>query len=82
MTGKYTVIMSDFNSEVGMDTNSYENVGKFGEGTRNGVGQVAQVARRLAAGWTARVRSRVSEGWRFFFTPSCPDWPWGPLNLL
>ena len=46
------------------------------------VGQVAQAARRLAAGWTARVRSRVSEGCRFFFTPSCPDWPWGPLDLL
>ena len=45
-------------------------------------GQVAQAARRLAAGWTARVRSRVSEGCRFFFAPSCPDWPWGPLNLL
>ena len=30
----------------------------------------------------AQVRSRVSEEWRFFFTPSCPDWPWGPLNLL
>ena len=33
------------------------------------VGQVAQAARRLAMGWTAR----VSEGWRFFFAPSCPD---------
>ena len=51
-------------------------------GYRRYVGQVAQAARRLATGWTARVRSRVSEGWRFFFTPSCPDWPWGPLNLL
>ena len=29
-------------------------------------GQVAQAARRLATGWTARVRSRVSAGWRFF----------------
>ena len=28
-------------------------------------GHVAQVARRLAMGSTARVRSRVSEGWRF-----------------
>ena len=37
-------------------------------------GQVAQAARRWATGWTARVRSRVSEGWRFFFAPSCPDW--------
>ena len=33
---------------------------------------------RLAAGWTARVRSRVSERWRFFFTPSCPDWSTQP----
>ena len=46
------------------------------------VGQVAQAARRLAAFRTVRVRSRVSEGWRFFFRPSCPDWSWGPLNLL
>ena len=46
------------------------------------MGQVAQAAKRLATGWTARVRSRVSEVWRFFFTPTCPDWPWGPLNLL
>ena len=38
------------------------------------VGQVAQAARRWVTGWTARVRSRVSEGWRCFFTPSCPDW--------
>ena len=38
------------------------------------VGQVAQAARRWATGWTARVQSRVSEGWRFFFAPSCPDW--------
>ena len=44
--------------------------------------QVAQVARRLATGWTARVLSWVSEGWRFFCTHVCPDWPWGPLNLL
>ena len=29
------------------------------------MGQVAQAARRLAAGWTARVRSRVSEGGDF-----------------
>ena len=21
-------------------------------------------------------------GVEIFFTPSCPDWPWGPLNLL
>ena len=41
-------------------------------------GQVAQAARRLATEWTAWVRSRVSEGWRFFFTRSCPDWSWGP----
>ena len=33
-----------------------------------GGGQVAQGARRLTTGWTARVRSRVSEGWRFFFS--------------
>ena len=46
------------------------------------LGQVAQAVRRLAMGWTVQVRSRVSEEWRFFFTPSCPDWPWGPLNLL
>ena len=30
------------------------------------VGQVAQAARRLATGWTARVRSRVSEGVEIF----------------
>ena len=30
------------------------------------MGQVAQAARRLAAGWTARVRSRVSEGVEIF----------------
>ena len=36
--------------------------------------QVAQAARRLATGWTTRVRFRVSEGWRFFFIPPCPDW--------
>ena len=29
------------------------------------MGQVAQAARRLATDWTAWVRSRVSEGWRF-----------------
>ena len=29
------------------------------------VGQVVQAARRLATGWTARVRARVSEWWRF-----------------
>ena len=29
------------------------------------IGQVAQVARHLATGWTARVRSRVSEGGNF-----------------
>ena len=46
------------------------------------VGQVAQAARRLTTGWMVRVRSRVSEGWRVFFIPSCPDWSWGPLNLL
>ena len=54
----------------------------FGSFTFEIVGQVAQAARRLAAGWVARDRSQVLEGWRFFFTPSCPDWPWGPLNLL
>ena len=26
--------------------------------------------------------SPVPEGWRFFFIHSCPDWSWGPLNLL
>ena len=31
------------------------------------LGKIAQVARGLATGWTARVRSRESEGWRFFF---------------
>ena len=30
------------------------------------IGQVAQAARRLAAGWAARVRSRVSEGLEIF----------------
>ena len=30
-----------------------------------GVGQIAQPARRVDAGWTARVRSRVAEVWRF-----------------
>ena len=39
-------------------------------------------ARRLATGWTARVQSRVSEGWIVSFVPSCPDWSWGPLSLL
>ena len=38
------------------------------------VRKVAQAARRLATGWTARVRSRVSEECRFFFIPSCTDW--------
>ena len=38
------------------------------------VGQVAQAARRLAMGWMARVRSWVSEGWRFFFTSLLSDW--------
>ena len=28
------------------------------------------------------VRSWVSEGWRFFFTPLCLDRSWSPLNLL
>ena len=46
------------------------------------VGNVAQAARYLTTGWTARVQSRVSEAWRFFFTLSCPDWPWGQLNLV
>ena len=46
------------------------------------VGQVAQAARCLIKGWMAWVRSQVSEGWKFFFTPSCPDWSWDPLNLL
>ena len=46
------------------------------------VGQVADEAMRLAMAWTAQVRSRVSEAWRFFFTPWCPDWYWGTLNLL
>ena len=46
------------------------------------VDQVAQAARRLATGWAARIRSRVSEDWRFFFTYSCPDWSWGSLSLL
>ena len=45
-------------------------------------GQVAQAKRRLATCWTARNRSLVPESWRFFFTPSCPDWSWGPLSLL
>ena len=27
--------------------------------------EVVQATRRLTMGWTARVRSRVSEGWRF-----------------
>ena len=30
-------------------------------------GQVTQATRSLTAGWTARVRSRVVEEWRFFF---------------
>ena len=46
------------------------------------MGQVNQAVRRLATDWTARVRSPVSEWWRFFFTPSYPDWSWGPLSLL
>ena len=36
--------------------------GKMAEVQDLGVGQVAQAARRWATGWTARVRSRVSEG--------------------
>ena len=36
----------------------------------------------LFMGWTARVQSQVSEGWRFLFTRLCPDWSWGPLSLL
>ena len=34
----------------------------------------------LATDWTARVRSRVLEGWRFFIT-TCPDWAWKPFSL-
>ena len=52
-----------------------------GFSTALGDTKVTQAARRWATGWTARVRFQVSEGWRFFFTPSCPDWSWGPLNL-
>ena len=37
------------------------------------VAQVALEARRLATGWTVRVRFRVSEGWIYFFTPSSPN---------
>ena len=46
------------------------------------VAQVAQAARRLATGLTARVRSRVAEGWSLFFTHSYPVWSWGLLSLL
>ena len=35
--------------------------------------QIAQAARHLATGWTAWVRSRVSEWVEIFFTPSYPD---------
>ena len=45
-------------------------------------GQVAKAARHLDTDWTTRVRSRMSEGWRFFFAPSCPDWSWCLLSLL
>ena len=37
----------------------------------NGIYNLGLVAQTPC--WTARVRSRVSEWWRFFFTPSCPD---------
>ena len=46
------------------------------------VGQVAQAAKRLDTGWTIQVQSQMSEGWRFFFTPPCPDLSWDPLSLL
>ena len=45
------------------------------------VGQVAQMARCLASGWTDLAGCRVPEGRIFFFTP-CTDWSWGPLSLL
>ena len=47
-------------------------------GTIRFTGQVVQAARRLATSWTARVRSRAAEGWRFFFCPSYQDWPSQP----
>ena len=46
------------------------------------VGQVTHMARCLAMGWTAQVQSRMSMGWKFFFTPLCPDWSYGLLSLL
>ena len=46
------------------------------------VGKVAIAVKRLATGRTDRVRSRVSEGWRFFFTPSYPNCSWVPLSHL
>ena len=39
------------------------------------MGQVAQAARRLATGWTARVRSQVSKGWRFSSLPRAQTGP-------
>ena len=40
-----------------------------------------QAARRLATDWTARVRSRVAERWRFFFSPSCLDWSSSKMSI-
>ena len=39
--------------------------------------QVARAERHLTRDWTAWVRPRVEK--RFFFTPSCLVWLWGPL---
>ena len=52
---------------------SYVTCKKFQHHTTNSIGQAAQTSRRLAMGWTVWVRSRVSEEWRLFFAPSCPD---------
>jgi hypothetical protein len=42
------------------------------------VGQVAQSAWRLTAGWTVR-GSNPGGGENF---PACPDRPWGPPSIL
>ena len=50
------------------------------------LGEVAQAAIRLMGAWLQTERpgfypERQME-WIFFFAPSFPDWPWGPLSLL
>ena len=37
---------------------------------------------KLFPGCIVRIQYRMAEVWKFFFTPSCSDWPWSPLSLL